>query len=366
MRLGLATGGGDCPGLNAAIRAVVKHAVGVHGIEVIGIRDGLTGLSTEPNRIMPLDLVAVQDLIDVGGTVLGTSNKGSPFREKAEADKTLKTIARSWKKLRLDALCVIGGDGTHFMARRLVDEGYPVVGIPKTIDNDLVGCDWTIGFSTAVDTAADAAAKLASSAKAHDRAMILEVMGRDAGHIALHAGLAAGAHAILLPEIPFAYEVLAERIKARKKLGAESYLIVVAEGAHHTGGERSYKAIPGKVLGGISSQIADEVMRRTGVEARATVLGHVQRGGTPNATDRILASRFGVHAVSLIAAKKFGSIVAVRDDKMIEIPYSDVDDARRLVDPQSELVRIAEATGVTFGRKASARKSDGVKYTGAV
>ncbi len=352
MKLGLCTGGGDCPGLNAAIRAVVKHAAGVHGFEVLGIRDGLTGLSTEPNQVIPLALPDVHGIIDRGGTILGTSNKGSPFRKKAEAARVVKMIERSWKRQGLDALIVIGGDGTQFMARHLVMLGFPIIGIPKTIDNDLIGSDNTIGFATAVDTAVDAAERLGSSADAHDRVMVLEVMGRDAGHIALHTGIAAGAHAVLLPEIPFRIEELVLRLQRRQALGRSSYLVVAAEGAHAVGGDRSFHGNPtgGEMLGGIGHRVAAALHERTGVDARATVLGHVQRGGAPNAADRLLATELGVRAVELAAAKKFGRVVGTRGGKLIDIPYLKISDQRRLVDLKSELIRVAEAVGVCLGR----------------
>lgn len=355
MKLGLLTGGGDCPGLNAAIRAVVKHAIGGHGMEVIGIREGLTGLMEDPPAIRPLSLRDVHGIHALGGTILGTNNRGSPFRKPDEAAKALADARRGWKILGLDALIVIGGDGTQFMARRLSEDGLKLVGIPKTIDNDLVGTDMTIGFQTAVEVAAEAAARLATSADSHDRIMVLEVMGRDAGHIALMAAIAAGANAALLPEIPFSYDLLADRIRARQALGRSSFLLVVAEGAAPIGGSTTYRAAPSgtMVVGGMGVEVARELHQRTGIDARATILGHLQRGGAPSAPDRILAAMMGKRAVDLVAAGRFGRVVGVSKGELIDFPYSDVEDARRLVDLKSEDVSAAEALGISLGRKSS-------------
>lgn len=355
MKLGLLTGGGDCPGLNAAIRAVVKHAIGGLGMDVVGIREGLTGLMGDPPDIRPLSLRDVHGIHALGGTILGTNNRGSPFRKPDEAAKALADARRGWLQLGLDALIVIGGDGTQFMARRLSDAGLPLVGIPKTIDNDLIGTEQTIGFETAVEVAADAAARLATSADSHDRIMVLEVMGRDAGHIALMAAIAAGANAALIPEIPFSYELLEERIKARQALGRSSFLLVVAEGAAPAGGNAVFREAPSGTLvaGGIGAEVARQLHQRTGVDARATVLGHLQRGGAPSAPDRIFAALMGKRAVDLVHAKKFGRVVGVHKGDLIDFPYAKVEDARRLVDLSSEVVKSAEALGISLGRKSS-------------
>jgi 6-phosphofructokinase 1 len=351
-RLGLCTGGGDCPGLNAVIHAVVRHAVGIHGMEIVGVRDGLTGLIEEPNAVMPLTMRDVAGIHDRGGTILGTTNKGSPFRHKDRGEKILRRITESWKAQHLDALIVIGGDGTHFMSRTLVESGLHVVGVPKTIDNDLHGTDHTVGFATAVDIATDAAGRLGSSADAHNRIMILEVMGRDAGHIALHAGIAAAADVVLLPEIPFSYDAIEARVRERQLLGRNALLMVIAEGAHEKGKAQAYKESNGvKMLGGISHRVAAEIGKRTGVDVRVTILGHIQRGGTPNAIDRVLASMMGTHAVELVARKKFGRIVAVSKGRLTDFPYAKVEDSRRLVELDGEHVRTAEAMGICLGRK---------------
>lgn len=355
MRLGLCTGGGDCPGLNAVIRAVVKHATGGHGIKVLGIPDGLTGLMPVPPKARELAVADVERILEDGGTILGSNNQGSPFRDATEGQRAHTAIQRGWKTLKLDGLIVVGGDGTQYMTRQLVDQGLKIVGIPKTIDNDLDGTELTVGFSTAVDVAAEAACRLRTSADAHDRVMVLEVMGRDAGHIALSAGVAAGANAVLIPEIPFNYDELVARLKRRQALGRSSFLIIVAEGAVPKGkGATVHKAPTGmEVMGGIGDQIARELHRRTGVDSRCTVLGHLQRGGRPNAADRILGSLLGKHAVDLVIAKKFGRLVGVQKGQVFDFSYTKVTETRRLVALKSDLVQTAEALGITLGRKSA-------------
>lgn len=352
FRLALCTGGGDCPGLNAAIRGVVKNARGTHDMEVVGVLDGLTGLMHTPPKTRALDIPDVEGILAKGGTILGTSNQGSPFRDAASGKRALDAITKAIRAQKIDALIVIGGDGTQLMARSLSTAGIPVVGIPKTIDNDLVGSDQTIGFATAVEIASEAGARLLTSADAHDRIMVLEVMGRDAGHIALHAALACGAQIALIPEIDFDYALLAERVARRGTLGRHAMLAVVAEGAKARGEAASWleAANGAKVLGGIGQQVARELHLRTGIDARAAVLGHVQRGGEPNVEDRLLAMRLACAAVDLIAAGDHGSIVGVRAGKVIKIPYAKVRDQRRGVDLKGELMHAAEASGISFGR----------------
>ncbi len=350
--MGVCTGGGDCPGLNAAIRAVTRHAIGVHGMQVFGSRDGLTGLIDDPNDVRELSLDSVAHIIDLGGTILGTSNKGSPFREEKQAKATLKAIQASWKRHKLDALIVIGGDGTQGMARYLSDAGLAVVGVPKTIDNDLVGSDLTIGFSTAVQIATEAAGRLRSSADAHDRVMILEVMGRDAGHIALATGIASSADATLIPEIPIDMTVIARRLEGRARLGRNAFLIVCAEGAAEKGKRQTYQdaASGAKILGGIGQRLAHSLHETTGIDARVAVLGHVQRGGTPNAEDRLLATAMASRAVDLVAKGDFGKIVTWEKGKLSTIPYSTLPDTRRPVDLKSIEIATAEAQGICLGR----------------
>jgi 6-phosphofructokinase 1 len=351
INIGLCTGGGDCPGLNAAIRAVVRSATLVHNMRVVGLRHGLTGLNT-PKDAKPLDLDSVEHILDRGGTILGTNNQGSPFRNEQEAHKTIELMGRNWRKLKLDGLIVIGGDGTQFMAKKLANAGFPIIGIPKTIDNDLVGTDQTIGFATAVEIASDAASRLGTSAEAHNRIMVLEVMGRDGGHIALATALASGAHAALLPEIPFSWETLTTAFKNQQIRGLNHMLVVAAEGATPIGGQPLFATSVGggKVLGGIGSQIAQTLHAQCGADARVAVLGHVQRGGGPNVADKLLATTLGSRAVAMAAAKEFGGIVGVRGGKPVTIPYQTLTAKRRLLDLDDEMIIAAESTGLSLGR----------------
>lgn len=353
LRVGICTGGGDCPGLNTAIRAAVRHGVGSFGMELIGIRDGLTGLTGRNH--LALSLSSVQGIQELGGTILGTNNKGNPFRDEKAADKTIRGIKTGWKRLKLDALIVIGGDGSQFMAKTLVSEGLHLVGVPKTIDNDLVGTELTIGFATAVEIATEAASRLNSSADAHSRIMILEVMGRDAGHIALATGIAAGANAVLIPEIPFSLAELERRFLARRKAGRDAFLIVCAEGARAEGGMPTFQeaATGVKLLGGVGQQVARALHQRTAADARVAVLGHVQRGGAANAADRILATTLATAAVELVHAGEFGRIVGIKAGKVIYFPYRTLTATRRLVDLKSSEVRAAEATGICLGRASA-------------
>jgi 6-phosphofructokinase 1 len=352
--LGVCTSGGDCPGLNAVIRAIVKHAVGRYGLRVTGIRNGLSGLMDSKLATVPLNVADVHDLCSVGGTILGTSNRGSPFRKKEESARALKLAKSGWKKIGLDGLIVVGGDGSHLIARHLYEHGLPMIGIPKTIDNDVWGSDRSIGFSSAVDVAVDAAQRLKSSADAHNRIMVLEVMGRHAGHIALESGISAGANAILIPEIPFDYDILATHIRKRTKLGRSSYVIVAAEGAYPLGGKPLWKQAPSgaHLLGGIGEHVGRELNQRTGIDTRVTVLGHIQRGGSPNPTDRLLSAKFGTKAVDLAWAQGWGVMLGISKGEITQIPYSQIQDLRQLVDAHGETVGIAEALGTTLGRRA--------------
>jgi len=353
MKIGICTGGGDCPGLNAVIRGIVKYATQQNHIEIVGIRDGLNGLIFRPLRTQPIPLDAVQDLLHRGGTILGTCTQGgNPYvTEQGEAhiQQTLKGIA----ELGLDGLIIIGGEGTQGMSKTLLDRGVPVVGIPKTIDNDLPGTDQTIGFSSCVDLVSDAVFRLRSTAESHDRIMILEVMGRDSGYIALHGGVAGGANVILLPEIPFSYDVICQKILHRKQLGRNFSLVVVSEGAYEANAAPHYEdtSTGVKNLGGIGAMVARELHQRTQMDTRFTVLGHLQRGGAPNAYDRLLANRFAVHAVDLVVQGKFGYFVALRGNSITEVPYEDIESfQRKQVDLHSDLVHTAESTGICLGR----------------
>jgi phosphofructokinase-like protein len=353
MKIGICTGGGDCPGLNAVIRGVVKFASQHPGMEIIGIRDALNGLIQRPIRAYPLTLDGVQDILHRGGTILGTCNQGGNPYESDQREENLRKTLEGVKILGLDALLVVGGEGTQGMAKTLVTQGIRVIGIPKTIDNDLPGTDQTIGFSSCVDVVADAVFRLRSTAESHDRVMVLEVMGRDSGYIALHGGIAGGAHAILIPEIPFSYEAVCATIQRRKKLGRNFSLVVVSEGAHEDAASPYYggNTTGVKNLGGIGSIVARTLFEKTQMDTRYTVLGHLQRGGMPSAWDRILANQFAVHAMDLVLQKKFGNVVALQGATLTHVPYDEIDSfQRKKVNLTSDMIHTAEATGICLGR----------------
>lgn len=352
MKIAICTGGGDCPGLNAVIRAVTRHAILNCGIEVIGIEESLNGLLCTPPRIRPLKLGDVAGILERGGTILGTSNKGSPFKDPEKGAAAIATALKNWKSLGLDALIVVGGDGTQRMALNLHDAGMPVIGIPKTIDNDYSPTDLSIGFMTAVEVAAEAISRLHSTAEAHSRIMVAEVMGRDAGFIALHAGIASGANVILLPEIPYDVDVIARAMQERSARGRNFSIIVAAEGAFEKGKTPIFRSSATGTfnLGGVSDEIARTLHARTGMDARVTVLGHTQRGGSPVMIDRILATAFGVHAVDLAKEKKYGRVVTWRHGKIGDILYNDIDGGTRALKPDDQFIHAAESIGICLGR----------------
>ncbi len=358
-RVGVLTGGGDAPGLNAVIRAVVRACTIAHGVQVVGISEGFTGLVEMKAR--DLALADVSGLLVRGGTILGTTNRGNPFRyafrrpdgveELVDASATAK---KNVEKLGLDCLIVIGGDGSLSIGERFWRElGVPVVGVPKTIDNDLSATDRTFGFVTALESAASALDRLHTTAESHHRVMLLEVMGRDTGWIALHACLAGGGDVVLIPEIPFRFEPLMAKFQARERHGKPFSLVVVAEGAAPEGGAQVFAgqdAVTGwKRLGGCSNSIAREIETRGGYEGRATVLGHIQRGGTPAPMDRILAMRFGVEAAKLAVEGAFGRMVALQGDEIVSVPLADAIGRLKRVDPSGQLVKEARAIGIVFG-----------------
>lgn len=357
-RIGVMTGGGDSPGLNAVLRAVVKTAIGKYGYEVIGFRDGYRGMVE--NDYLVIDSFKVSGILDRGGTILGTSNKHNPFKYRIEdagqtryenmSDRVMDNI----KKLGIDCMVIIGGDGTLTSARDFVKKGMNAVGIPKTIDNDLNSTDLTFGFMTAVDTATEAIDKLHSTAEAHHRVMILEVMGRYAGWIALESGIAGGADVILIPEIPYDIKKVCEKILERKKVGKHFSIIVVAEGAKPVGGgivvSAFVKDSPDPIrLGGIGQKVSRAIEEHTGIETRVTVLGHLQRGGPPSAYDRILSTRYGVAAVELVKEGKFGMMVSLKGDTITAVPLEKAVEKPKTIDPEGELVTIAKSVGVSFG-----------------
>jgi phosphofructokinase-like protein len=357
-RIAMLTGGGDAPGLNAVIRAVTKTAIQEYGWEVIGIRNGFDGL-IPPISVEPLTLDRVQGILPRGGTILGTANRGSPLARRVISgsrvelvDQTPEAIA-TLKDLGVDALITIGGDGTLNIANALAQRGVPVVAVPKTIDNDLPETDQTFGFDTAVLTATEAIDKLHSTAESHHRVMVLEVMGREAGWIAIHAGIAGGADVILIPEIPFSVSKVVDKIAERDRLGRHFSIVVAAEGAHPIGGRRFYLREGDELslgrLGGVGEWLANTLAITSGHEARCTVLGHLQRGGTPTPFDRLLATRYGAAAVRAVAAGRFNHMVALKGNVICEVPLERCVGRIRTVPPDGELVQTARGLGISLG-----------------
>ncbi|HSP06158.1 MAG TPA: ATP-dependent 6-phosphofructokinase [Acidobacteriota bacterium] len=359
MKIGLLTGGGDCPGLNAVIRAVVRTAYFQYGFVVMGIEDGYEGLLS-PMRVRPLGIEDVKGILGRGGTILGTSNRKDPFRFRnpstgqSEPQDRSEELVENFRRLRLDGLIVVGGDGSLSIAHELMQKGIPVVGVPKTIDNDIAATEYTFGFDTAVNTATEALDKLQTTAESHHRVMYLEVMGRNAGWIAIHAGLAGGADVILIPEIPFRFDRICSKIEERIAGGRNFSVVVVAEGVRPPGGSEVYvkeqeELLGAGRLGGVAEIVCREVSRLVKQESRVTVLGHLQRGGGPTPFDRALATRFGSTATHLIAEKQFGMMVALQCNRIVPIPLEEVIGKQRLVPPGGELVRIARSMGISFG-----------------
>ena len=352
-RIGILTGGGDCPGLNAVIRAAVRTAIRDYDFEVLGIQFGFEGLLS--NSAIPLSIEAIRGILPKGGTLLRTTNRGNPFEYPASENGVQTCVDRSAEvvenihKLDLAGMIAIGGDGTLKIAQKLGNMGIPIVAVPKTIDNDLAATDYTFGFMTAVKVATDAVDRLHTTAESHDRVMILEVMGRNAGWIALYAGLAGGADIILIPEIEYTPENVIESIRSREKEGSNFDLIVVAEGAKRVGGEEMYLDRRARRLGGIAYQVADDIARQINHEIRVTVLGHIQRGGSPIAFDRILATRFGKAAADLVGQRKFGKMVALRGDEIVDVNISDAVSKMKYVDPDGQMVLTARSLGISFG-----------------
>jgi len=354
-RIGVLTGGGDAPGLNAVIRAVVKAAAN-SSIECVGLEDSFDGL-IESDRSRVLTPRDVTGILRLGGTILGTKNSGNPFAYPVSTSEGTRDysdrVVDMFHKMDLGALVVIGGDGTLAIAHQFCNRGLPVVGVPKTIDNDIVGTTNCFGFDTAVAFATDAIDRLHTTAEAHHRIMVVEVMGRHAGWIALYAGVAGGADAILIPEIPFDISVVAHHLRERDKWGAKFSIVVVAEGAFPRGGTQSVleKAHQGHVerLGGIGARVSDALAKETGKETRAVVLGHLQRGGAPTSFDRILATRFGGKAVELVRRGEFGTMVAFAPPDIIARRLDDIVGKTKRVPLDFDLVATARSLGVTFG-----------------
>ncbi len=357
-RIGLLTGGGDCAGLNAVIRAVTKPAILKHGIEVLGFEDGFLGVIE--NRYRLLSDRDVSGILSRGGTILGTSNRADPFHYPVQIGKVFKEkdvspeIIHSFSQLKLDALITIGGDGTLKIANQLAKLGLNIVGVPKTIDNDLSETDFTFGFDSAVSIATEAIDRLHTTAESHHRIMIVEVMGRYAGWIALFAGVAGGGDVILIPEIPFKMQKIKEKIEKRCAKGKLFSIVVVAEGAFPKGGERviarKVKNSPDPIrLGGIANWLSKQLEDLTGLETRFTVLGHLQRGGSPTSFDRLLATRFGYEALNLVLKKDFGKMVALQGDEIKAVPLAKAVGKLKNVPLNHPLILAAQAVGTSFG-----------------
>jgi 6-phosphofructokinase 1 len=358
MRIALSTGGGDAPGLNAVIRAAVLSAVN-RGWDVLGIRRGYAGLMGD-DEVISLTRESVRGIAHLGGTILRTTNRGNPFHYPIRRpDGTIEEIDRSdeliqrARDLGIDAIISIGGDGSLQIAQRLHEKGVRIVGVPKTIDNDVSGTITTFGFDTAVNTAIEAIDKLHTTAESHDRVIVMEVMGRHAGFIALHSGLAGTADVILIPEIPYDIDCICEKIRARDRAGRYFSIVVAAEGAFPRGGQHSIigESLPGEArrVGGIADRIAREIHERTGKECRSLILGHLQRGGMPTGYDRLLAARFGGAAVRAVAEEYWGQMVALQSPHIVCIPIVEALREPKRVDPNHDIVMTARATGISFG-----------------
>lgn len=356
-RIGVVTGGGDCPGLNAVIRAVAK-ASAHRGWECIGILGGYEGL-LQPQRTIPLDYQILSGLLPRGGTILGTANRGrfsakvGHGETRALPEELLEGVKSGMETLGLSALVSIGGDGTLSIAQQLFEYGIPIVGVPKTIDNDLEGTLFTFGFDSAVSCATDALDRLHTTAESHNRVMVLEVMGRYAGWIALYAGVAGGADVILIPEISFSYESICAKIQERENLGKKFTMVIVAEGACEKNGgfvtSGAHTETGEARLGGIGAIVSAEIEKCTGKESRVCVLGHLQRGGSPTTFDRALCSIFGATAVELVAAGEFGKMVAFTGPQVHAIKISEAIHKLKTVHPDGNLIRTARALGICFG-----------------
>ncbi len=358
--IGILTGGGDCPGLNAVIRAIVLSASYDYGWICVGFLDGFEGLMDQ--RYINLTPQSVRGILPQGGTILGTSNRGNPFewlvKEHGETKKVDRSeqVMQTVSGLGLDAIIAIGGDGTMTVSKMFMDKyGIKIIGVPKTIDNDLQATEVTFGYATAVITATEALDKLHTTAASHHRVMVMEVMGRGVGWIALESGVAGGADVILIPEIPYDIDKVCEKIQKRRSRGSNFSIVVVSEGAKPKDGDVTIlnpemKGTIHEKLGGIGMKVAKDIETRTGMETRTTVLGHLQRGGSPCSFDRFLGTRFGREAVELVRKKKYGHMVCYRSGNISSIPIEDAIGGFKKVDPEGERVKTAESLGMSFGR----------------
>ena len=360
-RVGVLTGGGDCSGLNAVIRAITRSATIEHGATVIGIEDGFDGLIF--NKHQELTTLNTRDILPLGGTIIGTTNKGNPFEYRERDDQGniqvhdySEKAAKNFQQLELDCLFVVGGDGTLQIASQFYEMGLPVIGIPKTIDNDLGGTDYSFGFQTAVQVACDALDRIHTTGRSHDRVMILEVMGRDAGWIALESGISGGAHIVLIPEIPYRLDKVLKKIRLREAGGSPYSIIVVAEAAREEGGEEITSEAAAERLqvvkqyGGVGGYLTERIRNEIELEVRCTVLGHIQRGGTPVSFDRVLGTRLGAFAVRAAAKGQFGHMVALKTPDLALVPLKTLAGVVRKIPSTSQLLECAESIGICLGR----------------
>lgn len=362
-RVGILTGGGDCSGLNGVIRAVTRAAIIQYDAEVIGIEGGFDGLIK--GQTQELTIRSTRDILTLGGTILGTTNKGNPFEyREVGSDGNIMVndfsdiAVKTYKELKLDCLFVVGGEGTLEIGYKFFQKGIPIIGIPKTIDNDLEKTDYTFGFQTAVQVACDAMDRLHTTGRSHHRVMILEVMGRNAGWIALESGIAGGAHIILIPEIEYEVKNVIKKIVLRANGGSPFSIVMIAEGAKEKGGqtikaEEANERLQGvEKLGGIGFHLAKQIEKMIDLEVRTTVLGHIQRGGSPNSFDRVLGTRLGSFAVDAAAQNKFGTMVALKTPDIVLVQLKDLAGKVRKISLDSQLIHCAESIGINMGRAA--------------
>jgi 6-phosphofructokinase 1 len=357
-RIAILTGGGDCPGINAVIRAVTKKAMLEYDMEVVGIEDGYDGLIYNRHRMLKYN--DVSGILTSGGTILGTSKKSNPYMyavkkgKKIEFEDRSKVAIKNIKNLNIACMVCIGGDGTLGIASRLFKDGIPIVGVPKTIDNDLRGTDITFGFDSAVSVATEGIDRVHTTAESHRRIMIVEVMGNNAGWIALHSGIAGGGDIILIPEIPYDINVIAEKVKERSKQGKRFSIVVIAEGAKPKGGEVVIKRMVRESsqpirLGGVGFVLGRRLEEITGLETRTVVMGHLQRGGTPTPFDRVLATRFGTRAVDMVVNKEFGHMVGLKGNSLVKVPLQEVAKGPKKIPLNHPLIKSARSVGTCFG-----------------
>ena len=357
-KIGIVTAGGDCPGMNAVVRAVAKTAMLDLGFEVVGVEDGFEGLVS--SRWHTLTYEDVSGIVTLGGTILGTSNTVDPYAYARKRGTSIehtdqsRTVLNNIEAMGIECLVCVGGDGSLTVANRLSHNGAPIVGVPKTIDNDVAGTDVSVGFDTAASIATEAIDRVHTSAQSHHRVMIVEVMGRNAGWLALYSGVAGGGDIVILPEMPYDIDTLVGRVKERSQRGKRFTIVVISEGAKSAQGElvirRMVKESADPVrLGGVSFGLADTIEELTAIETRALVLGHLLRGGSPSSADRVLATRLGSRAIDLVAGHRFGYMVGVRANDMIEVPLDEVAERQRTVPPDHPLIKAARSVGTCFG-----------------